>query len=103
MKIKKWRYYYMTKKEFQLNTDYLHSDGDSLIECEDYIPLHLSIYYNKEKRDKFLKKKGILKKIQDIEWSKREELDKSKDKIEWIKKDILDFVDEHKEYSDILK
>ena len=99
----KRRFYYMTNTGFNgLDFEVLHSNGDMLVECDDYVPLCLSLYYDNIQRYDYLKKKGSYAKIREIEESKRQEFVMSDDKIEWDINDILSFVDKHNEYDNIL-
>lgn len=86
-----------------LDFNYLHERGVDLIECEDYVPLFLSQYFDVDDRIVFLKEKKLYSKIHEIEERKRESFLKSDDKINWNIMDILDFIGNHEEYSKIIK
>lgn len=92
----------LKKRWYGINFNYLHKNADKIIKCKDYVPLHLLPYLDYDERINFLKENGLYNEVCTIEKNKRETFEKSPNKFKWVKKDILEFVENHKEYDEIL-
>lgn len=87
--------------KLQLNKEYIQQHLQELIITEDYVPINFKDYNAQDQRDEFLKSKGLLNTIQEMDQLLKQKIEYYKESDVAYNSILIEWVDCHPEFERI--